>query len=222
MNLRLFLPALALVGLFALTAKADIWINEIDYDQPGTDNAEFVEIAITDAMLASADGTNSTLVIEFFNGSSGSTTDDEYSQFGFGDLTFGSATGGVNFYSLNLGTNGLQNGDPDGLGISLDNGTQLELLSYEGSFTVQGPSSVWDGVVTTDIGVEESNGDDPNLSLIRTGAGATAADFTWATTTSITNGAINAGQSITAVPEPSSTAALLVIGGIAGFIRRRK
>ena len=221
MSLRFFLPALALVGLFACTAKADIWINEIDYDQPGTDNAEFVEIAITDAMLNSANGTDSLLILELFNGSSGSTTDDEYNSFDFNDLTFGSATDGVNFYVLNLPSNGIQNGAPDGLGLSLDSGTQLELLSYEGSFTVQGPSSVWDGVATTDIGVSESNGDNPNQSLIRTGAGATGSDFTWATTTSITNGAINAGQSITAIPEPSSIA-ILGVCGLFGFVRRRK
>ncbi len=43
-------PAIAKLGLLALTAsfalgtKAAVVINEIDYDQPGTDTAEFIEL----------------------------------------------------------------------------------------------------------------------------------------------------------------------------------
>ena len=37
---RILLPLLFLSSLFS-----QLWINEIDYDQPGTDSGEFIEIA---------------------------------------------------------------------------------------------------------------------------------------------------------------------------------
>ena len=49
--------------LFSLSVilSSDIFINEIDYDQPGSDSGEFIEIA----GLA---GTYSNVTIEFLNG----------------------------------------------------------------------------------------------------------------------------------------------------------
>ncbi|GAB5563695.1 MAG: hypothetical protein Wins2KO_07580 [Winogradskyella sp.] len=71
-------------------------INEIDPDQAGTDNAEFIEIKWT--ANTSLDG----LVIVLYNGSD----DQSYAAY---DLD-GNTTDANGFYVLNLPSNGLQNG----------------------------------------------------------------------------------------------------------------
>ena len=44
--------------------SSDIFINEVDYDQPGSDNAEFFE-------LAGLAGTYNNVTVDFLNGNNG-------------------------------------------------------------------------------------------------------------------------------------------------------
>jgi cysteine-rich repeat protein len=130
------------------TETARLVINEVDYDLPGTDNAEFVEI-LNDSPLA-VDLVGKALVA--INGSTStevSRTALEGTLAGGGYLVVcprGSASGtcvsslaipaGTLVVNFAAATNNLQNGSPDGVAlVDLGAGTVLDALSYEGSIT---------------------------------------------------------------------------------------
>ena len=71
---------------------------------------------------------------------------------------------------------GIQNGAPDGLALDYD-GTLIQFLSYEGSFTASGGAA--DGESSTDIGVTETSSTSTGKSLQLTGNGTQYLDFTW-------------------------------------------
>jgi predicted extracellular nuclease len=114
-------------------AGPKVVINEVDYDQPGTDGAEFLELKNTSAAAASLDP----YVVELVNGSGGAV----YATF---DLPAVSLAGG-DYYVICASTtttancdldvspdsNLIQNGSPDGLRLVLA-GTTVDALSYEG------------------------------------------------------------------------------------------
>lgn len=160
------------------------WINAFHYDNFGTDQDEFVEIVIENA--ASYD--LSDFRVDIYNGTS-KQTKDSATVDGF---NVGSSECGFVFYSNDYAPNTLENGAPDGLCLSWQ-GTVLEFLSYEGTFTASdGPAS---GLTSTDIGINQSSSGTPvGYALQRTGNGDEAADFTWIDTTS-TQDSINIGQS---------------------------
>ena len=105
-----------------------VFVNEIHYDNTGTDTGEAIEIA-------GPAGTNlAGWSAVLYNGSVGSpyntialTGTIPNQQAGFGTLFF------------NFPTNGLQNGAPDGLALVDAGSVVVEFLSYEGSFVAVGP-----------------------------------------------------------------------------------
>ena len=206
------ITTLSLIALSSTVSHAALaWINEIDYDQPGADSGEFVEVFVSTSFA----GNLSDLAVTLYNGSNSTS----YGSDSLDTFTPGATIAGVGtYYSLTYAANGLQNGVSDGMALS-NNGTLISFLSYEGTLT--GSGGVADGVVSTDVGVAESNGDDPNESLFLTGTGSDVGDFTWSEGASLTLGAANTGQTITAVPEPSSIA-LLGLGGLATLLRRKR
>ncbi|MFN3261573.1 MAG: lamin tail domain-containing protein, partial [Pikeienuella sp.] len=160
------------------------FINEFHYDNLSGDVGEFIEIAGP----AGADLTGWSLVL--YNGANGAV---------YGELplagVLADAGQGFGFLVIDLPTNGLQNGAPDGIALVDDQGAVVEFLSYEGVFTaVGGPA---DGMTSVDIGQSESGSDPAGLSLQRTGTGAAASDFAFAAPQPETKGAANAGQSFT-------------------------
>lgn len=190
---------------FALTATAcslgaieSPWINEIHYDNTGTDSGEFVEIA----GLAGTDLSGYSILL--YNGSGGALYNTTALtgvipdlQSGFGTLAF--------FYAAN----GIQNGSPDGL--ALVNGSDvIQFLSYEGTFTAVGGAA--NGVLSEDIGVSEP-GDVTGSSLQLVGTGGKYEDFTWSPEQTATAGALNTGQVFAgtpvSVPDGGATAALM-------------
>ncbi|WP_161792440.1 Calx-beta domain-containing protein [Croceibacterium mercuriale] len=165
---------------------ANVWINELHYDDAGTDDNELVEIA----GAAGTDLTGYTVV--FYNGSNGADAATSYRTLvlsgviddegeGFGALAFP------------LPVNAIQNGAADGLALIAPDGTVVEFLSYEGVITAADGPAV--GLTSTDIGVAEA-GEPEGLSLQRTGAGASGADFDWTGPVTATAGTLNAGQDI--------------------------
>ncbi|MEM1265475.1 MAG: Ig-like domain-containing protein, partial [Pseudomonadota bacterium] len=134
-------------------------INEIHYDNVSLDVGEFVEIRTS----AGADASD--LVVELYNGTTGAV----YSTSALGDVETDDAIsvrsdGVFDYYVIELPTNGIQNGSPDGLALSND-GALIEFLSYEGSFVAVGGAA--DGATSVDIGVEETGSTPVGFSLQR-------------------------------------------------------
>lgn len=155
------------------------WINELHYDNSGTDVNEFVEIAGP----AGLDLAGFQLVA--YNGNGG-VTYETINLSGF-IPDQGACVG-----SLAFSVNGLQNGGPDGVAlVDLSTGV-LELLSYEGTFTAtNGPAS---GMTSTSIGVSESSSTSAGTSLQLGGTGAGPDDFTWQASLGETPGQVNQNQ----------------------------
>ncbi|MEM9694253.1 MAG: lamin tail domain-containing protein [Myxococcota bacterium] len=157
------------------------WVNELHYDNDGTDEGEGVEIA-------GAAGTDlSGWSVVFYNGSTGTLYSltllsgrlpDE--QNGYGALWFPQS--------------GLQNGSNDGLALVDGAGELRSFLSYEGAFTAtDGPAA---GQVAADIGVSQGEENPVGWSLQRTGTGTEAADFSWQGPAEASPGMLNEGQII--------------------------
>ncbi|WP_412060930.1 CHRD domain-containing protein [Rubrivirga sp. IMCC45206] len=195
------LDALAAGGLYINVHSADngggeirgqlggpvtAFVNELHYDNVGSDEGEFVEVAVPT-------GTDvDDLVLTLYNGNGGTS----YGTFTGDTFTAGATTNGFTLYTVD--TPGLQNGASsssdlgDGLALSTADGTVLQFLSYENTFTAtDGPAS---GLTSTDIGVSEDPAPDAGQSLQLTGAGTVADDFAWTGPVAQTRGAANAGQ----------------------------
>ncbi len=162
------------------------FINEIHYENAGTDAGEGIEVA----GLAGTDLTGWSLVLHNGNGGasywttalSGLIPDQDD---GFGTLAF------------SYPVDGIRNGSPDGVALVDETGAVVQFLSHEGSFTtVGGPAN---GLTSTDIGVVETATTPVGFSLQLTAQGAGAASFNWAPAPADDSfGAVNAGQDFTA------------------------
>jgi predicted extracellular nuclease len=191
------IAAMAIAMLPAATVKpvlaaTTVWINEIHYDNTGTDADEFVEIAGP----AGTDLTGWSIVL--YNGSGGAVYDTDPLSGSIPD-----AGNGFGVAAISYPVNGIQNGSPDG--IALVNGTTVvQFLSYEGTFTaVGGPA---DGMGSTDIGVAEAGTEVLGLSLALTGTGTTYEDFTWNAPAAASKESVNPGQSFGGVEDAPVTA----------------
>ncbi|MGY1845237.1 ExeM/NucH family extracellular endonuclease [Modestobacter sp. SYSU DS0875] len=149
------------------------FISEFHYDNGGADANERVEVTAEPG----TDLTGWTLV--GVNGSNGSTYDTQELSGVVGE----SGTVVVDFP-------GLQNGSPDGLALIGPDGTVVQFLSYEGTFT-----GTIDGqpVESTDVGVSET-GSGPEEGSIQLVDGA------WVVTDTNTFGAAN--EVVAPEPEP--------------------
>ena len=170
-------------------ADEDIWINEIHYDNEGTDLNEGVEIAGTAGAVLSE------YSLFLYNGNDGKTynsnaltgtIDDE--QCGFGAVWFG------------YPPNGFQNGPSDG--IALVKGTNvIQFLSYWGVLTASNGPAL--GMTSIDIGVREYSTTPVDSSLQLVGTGTTYSAFTWVTPRPHSRGSLNNGQEILCLAPPA-------------------
>ncbi len=155
------------------------WINELHYDNAGSDRNEFVEIAGPTGLDLMG------WLLVGYNGATGSVyrtvqlsgvIPDQQARMG--TLAFDFA--------------GLQNGPSDGIALVDPDGTVVEFLSYEGAFTaVNGPS---EGRLSVDIGVSESKRTSARESLQKSGNGRSSSEFTWQPESRSTKGRQNTGQ----------------------------
>jgi len=167
----------------AFVSGGSPFINEIHYDNAGTDTGEAIEIAGP----AGADLTGWTLVL--YDGKDGMT----YSTRSLTGTVIPNQDHGYGTVTLTYGVNGVQNGSPDGIALVDANGKVVQFLSYEGPMVAaNGPAA---GMASTDIGVAEDGSTPIGFSLQLTGSGASYEDFSWTAAKASTFGGVNAGQS---------------------------
>ncbi|MEO0627921.1 MAG: hypothetical protein AAFY91_13085, partial [Bacteroidota bacterium] len=161
-----------------------LFINELHYDNTGTDVGEFVEIAGT-AGIDLAD-----YEIYAYEGFDGDF--DEVVQLSGIIPDEGNGFGALAFTRTELPTGFFENGPNDGIAlVEIANGTVVDFISYEGTVTAtDGPGS---GMTSTDIG-EESANTAIGESLQRTGTGCDAASFTTGGPSADSPGLLNTGQ----------------------------
>ena len=157
-----------------------VFINELHYDNTGTDAGELVEVAGP----AGTDLTGWNIVL--YNGTGGAVYDTDALTGVIPDQG-----GGYGTVSLAYPSNGVQNGAPDGVAL-VNGGSVVQFLSYEGTFTGVGGAA--NGLLSTDIGVAEVGTEAIGLSIGLTGTGTTYGDFTWTTGLDDSPGAPNPGQ----------------------------
>lgn len=175
----------------ALVTSTNIWINEFHYDDNVPNDAgEFIEV------VAPASFTDlSNIAIDFYNGNGGAV----YDTHTLDTFTPGDTTSGFTVYTLpDSAFVQIQNGGPDGLALSV-NGNTVQFLSYEGSFTAtNGPAN---GILSTDVGVSESNSTSSTASIGLQGNGGNLADFgnNWVAAATNSAGSANDLQSFATV-----------------------
>ena len=138
------------------------WINEFHYDNNSTDQGEFVEVCIKDAKTYNL----SDFKLYLYNGNGGTSYFDET----IDNFTVGNRYDSTYVYYLNY--SGIQNGAPDGIALSWNDGNSkgevlLEFISYEGTFTGSGGPA--NGVTSTDVGVSEGGSTAAGTSIGRVG-----------------------------------------------------
>ncbi len=155
------------------------FINEIHYDNSGSDVDEGIELAGT----AGTDLTGWSLVL--YNGNNGAS----YNTINLSGVVTDQDSGyGTIFFAIP----GIQNGSPDGVALIDAEGAVVQFLSYEGTMTaVGGPA---DTMESEDIGVSESSGAAVGTSMQLIGNGTEYGDFEWLSGITNTYGAINTGQ----------------------------
>ena len=175
-------------SIFCRIPKTEPWINEFHYDNEGVDEGEFVEIA------GEAGIDLSNYNIELYNGASGK----RYKNIALRGIIPRESN---NYGAISFEISGIQNGgpvsgqpQPDGIALVKGNAV-IMFISYEGSFeAINGAAA---GMVSTNIGVEESNDTTPiGHSLRLTGHGNKYSHFRWQMPAPNSPGSINQGQTI--------------------------
>jgi predicted extracellular nuclease len=212
---------LAITGSFVFNVDAAIVINEIDYDQPGTDTSEFIELFNSGSTIISLDD----YTVDLINGSNSSryrSIDLSGFSIGAGDyfvLCGGTGTVVNCDYSFTTSNSWFQNGAPDAIGL-YSNTDLLDSLSYEGTL-----SPFTEGGVLT---ISDNSTEISSISRILDGvdSDSNALDFQ---SGCITPGSANIAGSgdcsitaVSAVPVPA--AAWLFGSGVIGLLgaARRK
>lgn len=170
-------------------ADTTVFINEIHYDNTGTDANEGVEIAGP----AGTDLTGWQVIP--YNGNGGAT----YTPVGTLSGAIPATCGGYGVVSVPIA--GLQNGSPDGLALVNGSGQVIQFLSYEGTFVAtNGPAS---GMTSVDIGVSENGTTGAATDSLRLSGtnGTHYSDFTWNADAPATFGACNTGQTFGTPPD---------------------
>ncbi|MFO7895620.1 MAG: FlgD immunoglobulin-like domain containing protein [Candidatus Cloacimonadales bacterium] len=180
--------------IFVSLSAQNIWINEFHYDNEGTDVDEFIEIVFE---MAPGDDL-ADYEIFLYNGSNNGT----YDSVNLADFTAGDVVEGFSFFYKVFPSNGIQNGAPDGIALAYA-GSLVQFISYEGTMTgADGPAA---GVMSEDIGVEESSSTPIGYSLQLTGTGAQYSHFSWMEPQPHTMGQLNPDQSFGGTPDPTIT-----------------
>jgi hypothetical protein len=189
-------------GFYRVAKEGVLVINEIDYDQPGTDAAEFVEIYnagsssvdLQNKALVFVDGANNNEYLRVSLGVAGSLPAGGYLVVCSTNVTPAQGALVIHFGST---TDNIQNGAPDGVAlIDTFANRLLDALSYEGSITAAningfpGPVSLVEG---TPLPATTADSNSVVGSLIRSPNGTDNNDAAtdWKFTSVVTPGSAN-------------------------------
>ncbi|HSR53530.1 MAG TPA: lamin tail domain-containing protein [Acidobacteriota bacterium] len=117
-------------------AALEVVINEIDYDQPGTDTAEFIELKNNGASPANL----GTLSLQLINGNGGSAYETinlpsvDLTPGGYFVVCADAASTDNCDLDVSPDSNLIQNGSPDAVAL-FDGGNLIDAVSYEGNVT---------------------------------------------------------------------------------------
>jgi hypothetical protein len=213
---------IAIIAVFSLVPflvySQNAWINELHYDNAGTDAGEFIEVVIQNAGTYSL----ADFSVVLYNGSNGQSYDTKTLDL----FATGVVSGSYSLYYYSYPANGIQNGAPDGMALVYQGAViSGQWLSYEGTMTAAiGPAS---GMLSVDIGVIETGTEVIGNSLQLAGLGASYSDFLWQGPADDTPGQLNNNQTFPAPPVDvplSSWAVILgsVLIGLFAYSRIRK
>jgi len=161
----------------SVTNLTSVWINEFVYDPPGADSNEFIEVA----GQAGVDLSGYSLVL--YDGLDGQS-------YATSILSGVIDNEGCDYGSLSFPVANLQNG-PDGIALVKDGTTTVQLISYEGVFTVNnGPAQ---GLMPLNLNVSQSGSTTNTVQL--SGAGTNLTAFSWVLSSN-SEGSLNTGQII--------------------------
>jgi len=196
----------ACVALLVGPCANALFINEIHYDNAGSDVGEGVE-------LAAVSGTNlDGYTLAFYNGSNGQV----YRSVTLSGIVKEQDNG---YGTLYFGVSGLQNGGPDGIALIDPTNVLVQFLSYEGSFTAtDGAAS---GFTSSDIGLVQDGSGNKGESLQLSGTGLAYADFSWVLAAA-TYGEVNAAQVFASATVPLPTALPLLLGASMSLLSLRR
>ncbi len=200
--------AVLCLALLPGLAAAEVFINEIHYDNAGADSGERVEV------VATAGESLSGYRIYLYNGASPSaatTYDNDLLPTG----TLASCGGTGRFSTLAYPANGMQNGAPDAIALVNGSGAVVQFLSYEG--TVKASNGPAAGRTSQALPVSESDGTPSGTSLQLGGTGSRYADFSWRASAGQTFGRCNRSQTLAAPNPPPTVTATQPLDGATGF-----
>lgn len=186
----------------AMMMAQNAWINEVHYDNTGTDAGEFIEIVIeSPGSYALSD-----FSVVLYNGNGGASYDSKTLDL----FAVGNTVGNFTIYTWNPAA--IQNGAPDGMALIYQGAViSGQFLSYEGSFTAtNGPAS---GMASTDIGVaQDLPVPEAGLSLQLSGTATTYSGFIWNAPATETSGDLNNSQSFV-----TAATAARIVGSMQGW-----
>ncbi len=181
------------------TGTGHLVINEVEYDESGTDNAEFVEIyngtsaavSLSGYSLVFVNGGTNTSYLTQSLSAAGSLAAGQY--LVVGNASVAAAAGALKI-SFASGNDKIQNGAPDGVAL-ISGSTLVDALSYEGSITAAAITGV--GTVSLVEGtalpasVADSNTATKSLCRYPNGTDNDNASTDWALRTTVTPGSAN-------------------------------
>lgn len=190
-----------------------IRISEFHYDNASTDAGEFIEISapagtdLSGWRIVRFNGATSSAAV-IYTSPAPTTTQP----FPAGTIV-GNSCSGRGVVVVSYPQDGLQNGASDGFALVDNTNTVIELLAYEGSFTVSATAATGAGMVAADIGIAQ-NAAPVGLSLQRDGNGVWSAA---AHTNGICNDAGSQPPAVVASVRVTPASAQVNAGGTVAF-----
>jgi endonuclease I len=186
-------------GLCAGAARAEVFINEVHYDDSTSsgDTGERIEV------VATAGETLSSYRVYLYNGTGSTTAATFYDNDLVPAGSLVTCGGTVRIATVSYPSNGIQNGANDGIALVNPSGAVVQFISYEGGIKASnGPAA---GLTSTAMPVEETNSTAAGTSLQLGGSGAGSSSFTWKPSATQTFSACNNGQTIGSASNPAPT-----------------